>query len=137
MNRISDPVYCPPPKRKKTSHHAAPLVRSVATTPAQDSLRIRVVDQEHKEVSSTQVQDKGQRTSMPVRDEPQDESMMSVEAGQSPTTQFQEVIEQPPVSLLDLPDEEEPANMSVEELVIVEEEQEVVQDDKVTVGDAQ
>ena len=137
VNRISDPVYCPPPKRKKTSHRAAPLVRTVSTTPAQDSLRIRVVDQEQKEVSSTQVKDKGQRSSTPVQDEPQDESMMSVEAGQSPTTQYQEVIDQPPVSLLDLPDEEEPANMSVEELVIVEEEQEVVENDKVTEGDAQ
>ena len=47
------------------------------------------------------------------------------------------MIEQPPVSLLDLPDEEDPANLSVEELVIVEEEQEIVQDDKVTDGDAQ
>ena len=83
------------------------------------------------------MKDNGQRSSTPVQDEPQDESMMSVEAGQSPTAQYQEVIEQPPVSLLDLPDEEDLANMSVEELVIVEEEQEIVQDDKVTDGDAQ
>ena len=137
VNRITDPVYCPPPKRKKTSHRAAPLVRTVTTTPAQDSLRIRVVDQERTEASSTQVQDKNKRTSTPARDEPQDESMMSVEAGYpSPTTQYQEVIEQPPVSLLDLPDEEEPANMSCEELIVVEE-HEVVQDDQVTIDGAQ
>ena len=40
VNRISDPVYCPPPKRKKTSHRAAPLVKTVSTTPAQDSLTL-------------------------------------------------------------------------------------------------
>ena len=96
-----------------------------------------MVDQERTEASSTQVQDKNKRTSTPARDEPQDESMISVEAGYpSPTTQYQEVIEQPPVSLLDLPDEEETSNMSCEELIVVEE-HEVVQDDQVTIDGAQ
>ena len=44
----------------------------------------------------------------------------------SPTTQYKEVIDQPPVSLLDLPDEDEHANVSVEELII--EEHEVMDD---------
>ena len=94
-----------------------------------------MVDQERTEASSTQVEDKGQRTSTPVRDEPQDESLMSV-GYPSPTTQYQEVIDQPPVSLLDLPDKDDQNNVSMEELIVVVE-HEAVKDSEVTKDSAQ
>ena len=65
-------------------------------------------------------------TSTPVCDELQDEPLVTVDYP-SPTTQYQEVIDQPPVSLLDLPDEDNAANVSMEELII--EEHEVTKDD--------
>ena len=95
-----------------------------------------MVDQERKEASSTQVQDKGQRTLTPVRDEPPGRVVNvsklpladnAVQGGDRAATS---------ISLLDLPDEVEPANMSREELIVVEE-HEVVQDDQVTIDGAQ
>ena len=66
------------------------------------------------------------KTSTPVHDELQDESLMSM-GYPSPTTQYKEVIKHPPVSLLDLPDEDNHANVSKEEIII--EEHEVTNDD--------
>ena len=57
--------------------------------------------------------------STPVWEDLPEEQLVVVDYP-SPTTQYKEVIDQPPVSLLDLPDEEDDANVSMEEIIIEE-----------------
>ena len=51
INRVRDPVHCPAPKRKKVNHQStskspSTMKKTTTSIPAQDSLRVRVVDKE-------------------------------------------------------------------------------------------